>query len=71
MMAKIAKPKGTKGHPVTEASDTLTKPSSSEYAGLNFKVSPEFARKFKQLALDHNMKLNEFLQHLVRLHTRT
>ena len=69
-MATIAKPKGTKGQPVAEASDTLTKPPSGGYVGLNFKVEREFAREFKRLALEQDMKLNEFLQHLVKLHTK-
>lgn len=69
-MAKIAKPKGTKGQPVVEASDTLTKPASGGYVGLNFKVERAFAREFKRLALEQDMKLNEFLQYLVKLHTK-
>lgn len=69
-MAKISKPKGTKGQPVVEASETLTKPPTGVYVGLNFKVEREFAREFKRLALENDMKLNEFLQHLVTLHTK-
>ena len=69
-MANIAKPKGTKGQPVAEASETLTKPPSGDLVGLNFKVSREFAREFKRLALENDMKLNEFLAHLVKLHTK-
>jgi hypothetical protein len=68
-MAKIGAPKGTKGQPVAEASQTLHTAPSSELVGLNFKVSREFAREFKRLALEHDMKLNEFLSHLVKLHT--
>jgi hypothetical protein len=65
-MAKIAKPKGTKGQPIAEASQTLHTAPSGELVGLNFKVSREFAREFKRLALENDMKLNEFLQYLVR-----
>ena len=39
-MAKIAKPKGTKGQPAEEASQTLSQ--NGELIGLNFKIEPEF-----------------------------
>ncbi len=70
-MATIAKPKGTKGQPVAEASDTLTKPPSGGYVGLNFKVEREFAREFKRLALENDMKLNEYLVYLVEKDRKT
>jgi hypothetical protein len=69
-MAKIGKPKGTKGAPVVEASQTLHTAPSGDYVGLNFKVSREFAREFKRLALENDMKLNEFLQFLVEQHRK-
>ena len=69
-MAKIGKPRGTKGAPVVEASDTLKSDRGKNDVSLNFKVSREFAREFKRLALESDMKLNEFLQHLVTLHTK-
>jgi hypothetical protein len=34
---------------------------SSELVPLQFRMTPEFVRAFKQAALDHNMKLNELL----------
>jgi hypothetical protein len=34
---------------------------SAELVPLQFKMSPEFVRAFKQAALDRNMKLNELL----------
>ena len=37
-MAKIAKPKGTKGQPAEEASQTLSQ--NGELIGLNFKIEP-------------------------------
>ncbi len=34
---------------------------SSELVPLQFRMTPEFVRSFKQAALDHDMKLNELL----------
>ncbi len=35
--------------------------SSADLVPLQFRMSPEFVRAFKQAALDRNMKLNELL----------
>ena len=34
---------------------------SAELVPLQFRMTPEFVRAFKQAALDHNFKLNELL----------
>ena len=34
--------------------------SSAEYIPLQFRLPPDFVRRFKQVALDRDMKLNEF-----------
>jgi hypothetical protein len=35
--------------------------SSAEYIPLQFRLPPDFVRRFKQVALDRDMKLNELL----------
>jgi hypothetical protein len=35
--------------------------SSSEFIPLQFRLPPDFTRRFKQAALDRDMKLNELL----------
>jgi predicted HicB family RNase H-like nuclease len=35
---------------------------SAEFVPMQFRMSPEFARAYKQAALDHGMKLNELLK---------
>jgi hypothetical protein len=35
---------------------------SAELVPLQFRMTPEFVRMFKQAALDHDMKLNELLK---------
>ena len=54
-MAKIAKPKGTKGQPAEEASQTLSQ--NGELIGLNFKIEPEFRREFKTYAAEHDLSM--------------
>ena len=63
-MAKAQKPK--KGVPPGEAFPSLkeTRQPSADYVGLNFKVTKEFAKSFKQAALLEDMKLNEYLRFL-------
>tara|TARA_R100000808_G_scaffold23649_1_gene52788 strand:+ start:2072 stop:2317 length:246 start_codon:yes stop_codon:yes gene_type:complete len=63
-MAKAQKPK--KGVPPGDAFPSLkeTRQPSADYVGLNFKVTKEFAKSFKQAALLEDMKLNEYLRHL-------
>lgn len=65
-MAKFKKPtaKARKGAPpkLEEASTNLSKQPSSASVNMNFKVPAEFAKEFKQVALDHDMKLVELLR---------
>ena len=63
-MAKAQKPK--KGVPPGDAFPSLkeTRQPSADYVGLNFKVTKEFAKSFKQAALLEDMKLNEYLRFL-------
>ena len=35
--------------------------SSADYIPLQFRLPPDFVRRFKQVALDRNMKLNQLL----------
>ena len=63
-MAKAQKPK--KGVPPGNAFPSLkeTRQPSADYVGLNFNVTKEFAKSFKQAALLEDMKLNEYLRFL-------
>ena len=60
-MAKIAKPKGTKGKPVTQTTNNLNT-QEEEMAPLNFKVSKSFKREFKTYASEHDMSMRELLE---------
>ena len=35
---------------------------SSEFVAMQFRMPPDFAKQFKQVALDHDLKLNELLK---------
>ena len=59
-MAKIAKPKGTKGQPAKEASQTLSQ--NGELIGLNFKIEPEFRREFKTYAAKRDISMVDLLK---------
>lgn len=61
-MAKIAKPKGTKG----QASQTLSQ--NGELIGLNFKIEPEFRREFKTYAAEHDLSMVDLLKESFALH---
>jgi hypothetical protein len=37
---------------------------SSELVPLQFRMTPDFVKSYKQAALDRNMKLNELLEHV-------
>ena len=65
-MAKIAKPKGTKGQPTEEASQTLSQ--TGELIGLNFKIEPEFRREFKTYAAERNLSMVDLLKESFALH---
>lgn len=56
--------KARKGAPpkLEEASTNLSKQASSASVNMNFKVPAEFAKEFKQVALDQDMKLVELLR---------
>lgn len=67
----MSKKKFTKlGDRVDGNSDESTKerksrPKTENTANLNFKISPDNKLKFRKLALDKGMKLNEFLVYLM------
>lgn len=52
--------KSAKAYPQSASRQRGTVPSA-ELVPLQFRMTPEFVRAFKQTALDHNMKLNELL----------
>ena len=63
-MAKIKKPnsaKTRKGAPpmLEEPSQNLTKAASNDLKPLNFKVSTQLKKEFKQYALDHEITMVE------------
>jgi hypothetical protein len=58
-MAKIAKPKGTKGKPVAQTTDNL---DTEDLVGLNFKVPASFRREFRTYASEHDMSMRELLE---------
>jgi len=67
-MAKFTKPgtaKSRKGAPPKleetnhKADYNLAKPVSTELVNMNFKVSAELSKRFRQVALDENLKLVE------------
>ena len=67
-MAKMAPPKkSTKGTPVVQPSNNLSKGSSEDFVGLNFKVEAEFRREFKTFAAEHDLKMNDLLKRSFRL----
>ena len=67
-MAKIAKPKGTKGQPAEEASHALSAGDVGELIGLNFKIEPEFRREFKTYAAERNLSMVNLLKESFALH---
>ena len=59
-MAKIAKPKGTKGKPSSQTTDNLND-REEELAPLNFKVSRSFKHEFRTYASERNITMRELL----------
>ena len=59
-MAKIAKPKGTKGEPTEEPSQNLIQ--NGEFIGLNFKVESEFRKEFKIFAAEKGLSMVDLLK---------
>ena len=65
-MAKIQKPnsaKKRKGTPPKEQemSRNLDKPTNQELKPLNFKISADFKKEFKQYAFDHDITMVQLL----------
>lgn len=67
-MAKLPKPgsaRSRKGappkmeEPAQNVDYNLSKPTSTELVNMNFKVSAELSKQFRQVALDENLKLVE------------
>ncbi len=46
----------------TSPSQPVVRPQPSSNAPLNFKVDPEFRRRFRQCAAEADLKLNELLR---------
>jgi hypothetical protein len=51
-----------KARPVGVATRPRGVAPSAELVSMQFRMSPQFAREFKQAALDRNMKLNALLK---------
>jgi hypothetical protein len=58
-MAKIQKPKGTKGKPTQQTTANL---ESEELVAMNFKVDKTFRREFRTYASDHDMSMVDLLK---------
>jgi len=65
-MAKVVAVSTDDLNPAKKRSQSATRQRgivpSSELVPLQFRMSPEFVRAFKQAALDRDMKLNELLK---------
>lgn len=44
---------------------------SNELTPMQFRMPPEFAKQFKQVALDHDLKLNELLKECFAVFMKT
>jgi len=70
-LKKIKKGKGSKGTPpVSPTTNNLnTSANGSEDKILNFKVSEEFKKKFKRLALDEDKTMRELFMAMYNTYT--
>ena len=50
--------------PLNETNNNLKKVSDDTWVTLNFRVSPEFRKEFKQCALDKDLSMNQLLKEL-------